>query len=142
MDTKTENKHYLSRVMRKPTFCICENKDADQLRGKREADQRLCFRYIDSTIPLLSKSEFQASSHLLRLYSLVCVGPGRKPECWFSHDVAHFSRPSYNMTIHVLLSPANRKPTIRSLKIRVYSGHRRLLIKKPIIGSLHKIMLS
>ena len=32
---------------------ICENKDADQLRGNREADQRLCFRYIDSTIPLL-----------------------------------------------------------------------------------------
>ena len=23
-------------------FCICENKDADQLRGNREADQRLC----------------------------------------------------------------------------------------------------
>ena len=42
--------------MRKPTFCICENKDADQLRGNREADQRLCFRYIDGTIPLLSKS--------------------------------------------------------------------------------------
>ena len=41
----------------KPGFCICENKDADQLRGNREADQRLCFRYIDSTIPLLSKSE-------------------------------------------------------------------------------------
>ena len=41
--------------MRKPTFCICENKDADQLRGNSEADQRLCFRYIDSTIPLLSK---------------------------------------------------------------------------------------
>ena len=36
----------------KPTFCICENKDADQLRGNREADQRLCCRYIDSTIPL------------------------------------------------------------------------------------------
>ena len=43
--------------MRKPDFCICENKDADQLRGNREADQRLCFRYTDSTIPLLSKSE-------------------------------------------------------------------------------------
>ena len=38
--------------MRKPAFCICENKDADQLRGNREADQRLCFRYMDSTIPL------------------------------------------------------------------------------------------
>ena len=35
----------MSRVMRKPAFCICENKDADQLRGNREADQRLCFRY-------------------------------------------------------------------------------------------------
>ena len=47
----------LSRIMRKLTFCICENKDADQLRGDREADQRLCFLYIDSTIPLLSKSK-------------------------------------------------------------------------------------
>ena len=40
--------------MRKPTFCICENKDADQLCGNREDDQRLCFRYIDSTNPLLA----------------------------------------------------------------------------------------
>ena len=66
--------------MRKPDFCICENKDADQLRGNREADQRLlcenkdadqlrgnreadqrlCFRYIDSTIPLLSKSKISS----------------------------------------------------------------------------------
>ena len=51
---------YLSHVMRKPTFCICENKAADQLRGNREADQRLCFRYIDSTIPLLSRSEISS----------------------------------------------------------------------------------
>ena len=43
--------------VRKPDFGICENKDADQLRGNREADQRLCFRYIGSTIPLLPKSE-------------------------------------------------------------------------------------
>ena len=48
---------YMSRLMRKPTICICENKDADQLRGNREADQRLCFRYSDSTIPLLLKSK-------------------------------------------------------------------------------------
>ena len=46
--------------MRKPAICICENKDADQLRGNREADQRLCFRYTDSTIPLLSKSEISS----------------------------------------------------------------------------------
>ena len=41
--------------MKKTTFCICENKDADQLRGNREADQRLCFRYLASTIQLLPK---------------------------------------------------------------------------------------
>ena len=42
--------------MRKQTFCICENKDTDQLRGNREADLCLCFRYTDSTITLLPKS--------------------------------------------------------------------------------------
>ena len=36
--------------MRKTAFCICENKAADQLGGYREADQRLCFRYTDSTV--------------------------------------------------------------------------------------------
>ena len=50
----------LSLVMRKPTFYICENKDADQLRSNREADQRLCFRYTDSTIPLFPKSEISS----------------------------------------------------------------------------------
>ena len=46
--------------MRKPAYCICENKDAEQLRSIREADQRLCFRYTDSTIPLLSKFEISS----------------------------------------------------------------------------------
>ena len=50
----------MSRVVRKLAFCICENKDTDQLRGYREADQRLCFRYIYSTIPLLSKSKISS----------------------------------------------------------------------------------
>ena len=50
----------MSRVMRKPEFCICENKDADQLHGNREADLRLCFRYIDSSIHLLPKSEISS----------------------------------------------------------------------------------
>ena len=51
---------HMSLVVRKTFFCICENKDADQLRGNREADQPLCFRYIDSTIPLLSKSKISS----------------------------------------------------------------------------------
>ena len=61
----------MSRVVRKPAFCICENKGADQLCGNRTTDQRLCFRYIDSIIPLLSKSEISS------LYpSSVTVQPG------------------------------------------------------------------
>ena len=43
--------------MGKPTICMGKNKGADQLRGNREADQRHCFRYSYSTVPLLLKSE-------------------------------------------------------------------------------------
>ena len=51
---------HMSRVVRKPAFCICENKDTDQLRSNCAADQRLCFRYIDSSTPLLAKSEISS----------------------------------------------------------------------------------
>ena len=56
--------------MGKPTICICENKNADQLRGNREADQRLCFRYTDSTIPLLliGLSHIRVSAHVSTAY--------------------------------------------------------------------------
>ena len=46
--------------MRKPAFCICENKDVDQLRSNCASDQRLCFRYIDRTIPLPYKFKFSS----------------------------------------------------------------------------------
>ena len=48
---------YMSSTMRKPDFFICQNKDTNQLRSNCSADQRLCFRYIESTIPLLLKSK-------------------------------------------------------------------------------------
>ena len=41
--------------MGKPTVCIVENKGTDQLRGNCKAEQRLCFRFMDSTIALLLK---------------------------------------------------------------------------------------
>ena len=67
--------------MRKPAFCLCENKDADQLRSNFAADQRLFFRYIDThllqSLDFLNP-KFQASRHLPWQYSLVSVGPGRK----------------------------------------------------------------
>ena len=77
----------MSLVMRKPDFRICENKDTDQLRGNREADQRLCFRYTDSTIPLLPKSEISSP-----LPSSVPVQPGLC-QTWSETPKTVFSQP-------------------------------------------------
>ena len=63
----------------KTGFLHMRKQRADPLRSNCAADQRVCFRYTDSTIPLLLNTKFQASSHLLWLYSPVFVGPGRKP---------------------------------------------------------------
>ena len=68
---KRDNTLLMSRDVRKPVFRICENKDADQLRGNREADQRLCFRYMDSRIPLLPNCEISSLQP-----SSVAVQPG------------------------------------------------------------------
>ena len=50
----------MSRLMGKPTICICKTKGADQLYGNREADQHLCFHYSDSTIPPLLNSKISS----------------------------------------------------------------------------------
>ena len=79
----------MSRVMRKPAFCICENKGADQQCGNRTADQRHCFHYIDSTIPLLPKSEIsspQPSSVAVQLGLCRTLSETRKTG--FSHNEA------------------------------------------------------
>ena len=57
--------------MGKQTICIGGNKGANQLRSNCEADQRLCFRYTDSTIRLLSESEISSL-----LPSSVTLQPG------------------------------------------------------------------
>ena len=64
-----------------------ENKGADQLHSNCKADQRLCFHYtriVQFLYTLIPK--FPASSHLLCLYSLVCVRLVLKPH---SHAAAH-----------------------------------------------------
>ena len=81
-------------VMRKQAFCICEHKAADQLCGNCAADQRLCFRYIDSKIPLLPKSEI--SSHWPYSVSDL-VG---KPEDRFSRDAAIISQHIQVLNLH------------------------------------------
>ena len=81
--------------MRKLAFSISENKDAEQLRSNSNcaADQRLCFHYIDSTIPLLSKSEIQAIfCESTAWFVSVLVG---NTEDRFSHNEAHLT--AYSM---------------------------------------------
>ena len=76
--------------MRKPAFCICEKEDEDQLCSNSTADQHLCFRYIDSTIPLLPIYEISSP-----LSSCVVVQPGlcgtwsETQKTGFSHNEAH-----------------------------------------------------
>ena len=116
--------------MGKPDFCICENKDADQLRSNCAADQRLCFliRIVHALYYLNPK--FQASSHLLWLYRPVCVGPGRKPR-----RPVFLQRGSFDNRIGCstcLLSPSG---TSRSLVIIEIHEKRQILI----IGTSHKV---
>ena len=66
--------------MRKPDFCICENKDADQL---------LCFRHLEVQSLCFPDQNFQVSSHLLWLYSPFVSDLLRNPEDWFSDVAAH-----------------------------------------------------
>ena len=70
--------------MGKPTICIGKNKAADQLRGKREADQfsvnaKLISAFVFATrivqFLFYLNPKFQASSSFLCLYKPVCVVP-------------------------------------------------------------------
>ena len=82
--------------MRKPAFCICKSKGADQLRGHRAADQRLGFHHINSTIPFLSKSEVsQVSSYLLWLTDQFVSD--LVPKDKFSSDTAQFMKLWYEL---------------------------------------------
>ena len=58
-------------------FCICENKDADQLRGKLFS----AFVFAKYLVQFLYfvNPKFHASGHLVWVYSPVFVGPDRKP---------------------------------------------------------------
>ena len=69
----------MSLVMRKTAFCICETKTQISCAVTVQLISTFVFatRIVQSLYYLNPK--FQASSHLVWLYSLVCVGPGRKP---------------------------------------------------------------
>ena len=70
----------MNRVVRKPVFAYANTKTQISfavLTAKLTSAFVFATRIVESLYFLNPK--FQASSHLLWLYSLVCVGPGRKP---------------------------------------------------------------
>ena len=69
----------MSRIVRKAAFCICENKDADQLRGSAKLISAFVFAIRIVQFLFYVNTKLQASRYLLSLCSLVCVGSGRKP---------------------------------------------------------------
>ena len=79
----------MSHLMRKPAFCICENKGADQLHSNHTADQRLCFHYIASTINLLPKSKISSLAIFCGSSAWFMSDQVGYPEDRFSHDTAH-----------------------------------------------------
>ena len=78
--------YHLSLVMRKPAFCICENKDADQLRSNCAPDQRLCFRYTDTTL-IRKFKPLTIFCGCTPMFVSDLVGNPEKPS---SHNEAHF----------------------------------------------------
>ena len=82
--------------MRKPDFCICENKLISVFVFATRILQFLYFL----------NPKFQASSHLLWLYSPVCVGPGQKPRRpVFSQRGSNYhemSKPEWHFTIYTI----------------------------------------
>ena len=75
--------------MGKPTICMGKNKDADQLRGYAKLISAFVFATQIVQVLFYLNPKFQVSSSFLCLYRSVCVGPVRKPHCWFSHEAAH-----------------------------------------------------
>ena len=65
---------HLSCLMRKPTICICQNKGADQFAVTAKLISAFVFATRIVQFLYFLNPKFPVSSHLLCLYSPVCVG--------------------------------------------------------------------
>ena len=78
---------HLSHVMRKPAFCICENKGADQLPVE-VTTQLIC--YIDSTVLLFSKSEISSLAIFCGCTARFVSDLVGNSKVRFSNGIVHF----------------------------------------------------
>ena len=82
-----KKKQLMSPIMRKSTICIFENKDANSFAVTGKLIIAFVFAIGKVQFFYFLNAKFPASSHVLCLYSSVCVRPVKKPHCWFSHVV-------------------------------------------------------
>ena len=122
------NLFHMSRIVRKPDFCLCENKGAYQLRSNTE---KLISAFVFATRIVQSlfflKPKFQSSRLFMKLYRPVCVRPGRKPQrpvfsCRGSITLARVSSVLYLLFVlyvtstldHVLTTSLSRSKNSRT----------------------------
>ena len=78
----------MSRVVRKPEFCICKNKDTDQLSGNREADQSLFLLYGKYNSCTTYTQNFKAPAIFCGCTAWFVSDLVGNPEDLFSHNKA------------------------------------------------------
>ena len=125
--------YYTCVVVRKPVFAyaktkaliscaVCEIKGADQLHSNPAADQRLCFHYIKSTLPLyFPNPKFQAPSHLLWLTAWFMSGLFGNTEDRFSCCKAYIPVIlTANLAMTFAPAPSPRPTTFFTLKKKLF----------------------
>ena len=121
--------------MRKSFFCICENKDADQLRSNCAADQRLCFRYTDSTIPLLPRSEISSLwSSSVVVQPGLCQTWSEAPKTGslttrFNYEFPNKRKEPIGFDYHITPRPIPRYPVTRQTQFWFWFG---LMLNVPV----------
>ena len=81
--------HKKSLILRKPDFCICKNKGADQMCSNCTADQCFCFCCMDSIVPFLL--EYKILSFVFDCTQFVSDLVGKYTHKRFSYMVIRMS---------------------------------------------------
>ena len=89
---------------KKQKKCICKKTKA-QISFAVAAKLISAFVFATRTVQSLYflNTKFHASICLLLLCSPVCVGPGRNPNCWFSHVHAHINIQAKDLPLKLII---------------------------------------
>ena len=79
----------MSHIKKNLDFCLCENKGADQLYSNCTVDHCLCFRYTDSTIPLVPISNISS----VTVQADLCPNWSETVKIIFSRRCSYVKRP-------------------------------------------------